>query len=134
VEGDFVILDFEGEPQRPVAERRAKTSPLKDVAGMLRSFSYARGAAERALAEHPERDARVSDLVAWERSARLAFLDAYLGEAQAHRASFLPRTREDFREALGVWELDKAFYEIAYEINNRPDWLWLPLASALKLA
>ncbi len=133
-EGDFAILDFEGEPQRPVAERRAKTSPLKDVAGMLRSFSYARGAAERALAEHPEREARVSDLVAWERSARLAFLDAYLSEAQAHRAAFLPRTREDFREALGIWELDKALYEIAYEVNNRPDWLWLPLASALKLA
>jgi maltose alpha-D-glucosyltransferase/alpha-amylase len=133
-EGDFAILDFEGEPQRSVAERRAKTSPLKDVAGMLRSFSYARGAAERALVEHPEREARVSDLIAWERSARLAFLDAYLGEAQAQRAAFLPRTREDFREALGIWELDKALYEIAYEINNRPDWLWLPLASALKLA
>jgi maltose alpha-D-glucosyltransferase/alpha-amylase len=101
---------------------------------MLRSFSYARGAAERTLTEHPDREARVSDLVAWERAARLAFLDAYLGETQAHRAPFLPRTREDFREALGVWELDKALYEIAYEINNRPDWLWVPLASSLKLA
>jgi maltose alpha-D-glucosyltransferase/alpha-amylase len=127
---DFVILDFEGEPQRSLAERRAKTSPLKDVAGMLRSFGYARGAAEQAAAGH---SGSVPDLIAWERGARRAFLDAYWAEAAAVGAPFLPRSQEDFRQALAPWELDKALYEVAYELNNRPSWLPIPLRGILEL-
>jgi len=124
---DWVLLDFEGEPRRTLNERRAKTSPLKDVAGMLRSFSYARGTAERVG------DAiGTLDLIAWERGARAAFLAGYLTTARAGKAGFLPGSDEDFRLALEAWELDKAIYEIDYELNNRPDWLWLPLSAALK--
>lgn len=126
---DWFILDFEGEPRRGLAERRAKTSPLKDVAGMLRSFSYARGTAER-----ESTDADAAALVAWERGARQSFLERYLAEARAHHAAFLPAANEDVRVALIAWELDKAIYEIDYELNNRPDWLWLPLSAALKFA
>jgi maltose alpha-D-glucosyltransferase/alpha-amylase len=127
-DGDWFVLDFEGEPRRPLAERRTKTSPLKDVAGMLRSFSYARGTVER------EAEADAAELVTWERGARTAFLAGYLDEARAHHASFVPIADEEFRFALNAWELDKAIYEIDYELNNRPDWLWLPLSAAVKFA
>jgi maltose alpha-D-glucosyltransferase/alpha-amylase len=124
---DWFILDFEGEPMRRLDERRAKTSPLKDVAGMLRSFSYARGSAERAGGD-------VAELVEWERGARASFLGGYLTTARAGKAGFLPQADEDIRLALDAWELDKAIYEIDYELNNRPEWLWLPLSAALKFA
>ena len=124
---DWVLVDFEGEPRRPLRERRAKTSPLKDVAGMLRSFSYARGTAARA-----GDSTGGADLIDWERGARAAFLDGYLSAARVGKAGFLPGDDENFRLALETWELDKAIYEIDYELNNRPDWLWLPLAAALK--
>ncbi|MEA2511669.1 MAG: maltose alpha-D-glucosyltransferase / alpha-amylase [Thermomicrobiales bacterium] len=134
-DGDFVILDFEGEPQRPIHERRAKTSPLKDVAGMLRSFGYARGAAERQAHERGEPlDSLRSALVAWERSARRAFIDGYVAESRRGGARYLPTSDDDIRQALAAWELDKALYEVNYELNNRPDWLALPLAATLKLA
>lgn len=128
-EGDWFILDFEGEPRRTLAERRAKTSPLKDVAGMLRSFSYARGTAERSAGA----SVFPVDLGSCERAARAAFLDGYLTVARGQGASFLPRSDEDLRIALDAWELDKAVYEIDYELNNRPDWLSIPLAASLKL-
>ena len=127
-EHDWFLLDFEGEPRRTLLERRAKTSPLKDVAGMLRSFSYARGTA--AGLGGSVRGA--ADLIAWERGARSAFLDGYLGAARTGKAGFLPMADEDVRLAVGAWELDKAIYEIDYELNNRPTWLWLPLTAALK--
>jgi trehalose synthase-fused probable maltokinase len=129
-DGGFVVIDFEGEPQRTIAERRRKTSPLKDVAGMLRSFSYARGTANGWL----DGDSALlpSDLVAWEREARDAFVAAYLDVARQRKAGFLPASEGDFREALAAWELDKAAYEVLYELNNRPDWLWIPLSGMLK--
>ncbi|HEY8447688.1 MAG TPA: phosphotransferase [Thermomicrobiales bacterium] len=130
-DGDFVILDFEGEPRRPIHERRAKTSPLKDVAGMLRSFSYARGAAER-VATSPSGQPQRAALIAWERAARRAFLNAYVSESRRGGAPYLPASDDDIRQAVMAWELDKALYEINYELNNRPDWLRLPLASVLK--
>jgi maltose alpha-D-glucosyltransferase/alpha-amylase len=133
--GDFVILDFEGEPQRPIAERRAKTSPLKDVAGMLRSFGYARGAAERdAFARGDDRESLRADLVAWERSARRAFLASYVVTSRRGGARYLPSSDDDLRQAVAAWELDKALYEVNYELNNRPDWLALPLSAVIKLA
>jgi maltose alpha-D-glucosyltransferase/alpha-amylase len=134
-EGDFVILDFEGEPQRPIAERRAKTSPLKDVAGMLRSFSYARGAIER---EHLTGDGKQiaprAELIGWERSVRRAYLDSYVAESRRGGAHYLPASDDDVRQALAAWELDKALYEVRYELNNRPDWLEIPLSAVVKLA
>lgn len=130
MDDDFVVLDFEGEPQRPMEERRRKTSPLKDVAGMLRSFGYARGTAARRLSA----DSRLlpSDLVAWERTVRTAFLETYEGKVRSVGGSFLPVSAADTRAALSSWELDKAAYEVLYELNNRPDWLWIPLSAMIK--
>jgi maltose alpha-D-glucosyltransferase/alpha-amylase len=128
VRDDWVILDFEGEPSRPLAERRAKTSPLKDVAGMLRSFAYARGAALRAPYAHAEDAA--SRLAAWEAEARARYLAGYLAAAEG-TPPFLPTVPDAFAAALAAWELDKALYEVRYELSNRPDWLALPLASLI---
>jgi len=130
-DGKFVILDFEGEPLRPIAERRAKSSPLRDVAGMFRSFNYARGVTERS-STRPVEDASI--LVRWERETRDAFLGGYLDRARDGHARFLPDSAEDVREALAAWELHKALYEILYELDNRPSWMVLPLAATLKLA
>jgi maltose alpha-D-glucosyltransferase/alpha-amylase len=129
---DFVVLDFEGEPRRSIAERRRKTTPLKDVAGMLRSFGYARGATERRIAASSR--ALSADLPGWERSARTAFLNAYFDEARSVDCQFVPTTRETFLAACVPWELDKALYEVEYELNTRLDWLDIPLAATLALA
>jgi trehalose synthase-fused probable maltokinase len=126
-EGDFFILDFEGEPARPLAERRAKQSPLKDVAGMLRSFSYAAYASLFAHASarpdefaHLEPWARI-----WQTWASGAFLRGYL---QATRgALFLPPEPSQRDALLRFFMLDKALYELNYELNNRPDWVRIPL-------
>lgn len=130
LDGDFVVLDFEGEPQRSLEERRRKTSPLKDVAGMLRSFSYARGTAGSWLSRAT--GLLASDLVMWERAIRAAFLDAYIAAVRAGGGGFLPASVDDTRAAIAAWELDKAAYEVFYELNNRPDWLWIPLAAMIK--
>jgi trehalose synthase-fused probable maltokinase len=130
-EREFLVLDFEGEPRRPIPERRQKTTPLKDVAGMLRSFSYARGGAERE--EPADEIPSTAELVQWERATRRAFLESYLAETRKGQARFLPASNDDFRQAIAAWELDKALYEILYELNNRPDWLPIPLAGTLKL-
>jgi maltose alpha-D-glucosyltransferase/alpha-amylase len=125
---DWVILDFEGEPARPVEERRERASALKDVAGMLRSFAYARGAAALALPQQEQRTAE-SRLREWESAARAAFLDAYRETIAGSGVSLVPASDEDFARALRAWELDKALYEIAYEARNRPTWLAIPLAA-----
>ncbi|MDP9363277.1 MAG: hypothetical protein M3Q10_03430 [Chloroflexota bacterium] len=130
-DGDWVILDFEGEPARSIEERRAKTSPLKDVAGMLRSFAYARGAAWRALdgrARNRKEEARLAD---WEAEARAAFLHGYRHAVGRAPVVPVPSDPVAFTRALVAWELDKALYEIAYELDNRPDWLDLPLGALL---
>ncbi len=127
---DWVIIDFEGEPARSLEERRQPTSVLKDVAGMLRSFAYARGAAERAVDTALDRAAR-SRLEAWEAGARHAFLDGYRQALGVTPIRFVPEDDEAFARALAAWELDKALYEVAYEARNRPDWLELPLRSLL---
>jgi maltose alpha-D-glucosyltransferase / alpha-amylase len=119
-DGSFVIIDFEGEPSRPLAHRREKRSPLRDVAGMLRSFDYARTAALRSGdASNPGRVRRAGG---WYASAREAFLDAYVSKAR----NLLPT---DVPSALDALELEKAAYEVMYELNNRPDWLPIPLAA-----
>jgi len=129
-DGDWVIIDFEGEPARSLEERRQRTSVLKDVAGMLRSFAYARGAAERSAGGSADRAAR-RRLQSWELGARRAFLAGYRQALATSAMRFVPDDHETFARALAAWELDKALYEIAYEVRNRPDWLELPLRSLL---
>jgi trehalose synthase-fused probable maltokinase len=113
--GGFAVIDFEGEPARPLAERRQPASPLRDVAGMLRSLDYAARTAQRGGAVGFEPDA-------WLGEAREAFLSGYGG---------LPLGGE---RPLAAFELEKACYEVRYEANNRPEWIWLPLAALERLA
>ena len=132
-EGDVVILDFEGEPARPLAERRATCSPLRDVAGMLRSFSYAAltglGAATQTRPEDVERLAPWGD--AWEAWVGATFLRAYRTATQ--NAAFHPVESHDFDALLHAFMLDKAMYELGYELNNRPDWVHIPLNGLIRL-
>ena len=126
-EGDFYLLDFEGEPARPLEERRQQESPFKDIGGMLRSFSYA---AEAALFAHRTAPASGSDRLArwarvWERWASAAFLKGYLGVAGS--APFVPVDPGKRAALLDLFLLDKALYELNYELNNRPDWIRIPL-------
>ncbi len=129
---DFFIIDFEGEPARPLEERRRKSSPLRDVAGMLRSFNYARWAALKRAAQNHADFEKLAPLAAdWEAAARQAFLAAY--EASV-RESGLYGSMPEAHTLLGLFELEKALYELRYEINNRPDWVRIPLAGILALA
>jgi maltokinase len=121
-EDDWVILDFEGEPARPVIERRRKRSPLRDVAGMLRSFAYAASAAEL-LHDTPAPDG-------WEEQARAQFLEGYLGAADP---ALLPSGALAIERLLTVFELEKAVYELRYELDNRPDWVRIPVAGIQRL-
>jgi trehalose synthase-fused probable maltokinase len=128
----FVILDFEGEPARSLEQRRPKHCALKDVAGMLRSFDYAVHAGLFTATEAAPDDLGVAERLEpwaerWLASIREAFLDGYLAETWQAGVSFLPRDREALAAVLRVFELDKAIYEVSYEINNRPAWLRIPL-------
>jgi maltose alpha-D-glucosyltransferase / alpha-amylase len=125
--GEWMILDFEGEPARPLEERTARHSPLRDVAGMLRSFNYAVHAAlSREDTAAATSNASLEEwAVAWERMIRDAFLDAYLEAVVG--AGVAPDDPRELRAAIAVFELEKAIYELGYELNNRPDWLWLPV-------
>ena len=128
---DFIITDFEGEPARSLEERRRKHTPLRDVAGMVRSFSYAAGTALGRAAESPETEARLAPLAAdWEKEARTAFLTAY---DETARAAGVYASDGDFRALLELFELEKAIYELRYEISNRPDWVRWPLAGINRL-
>jgi trehalose synthase-fused probable maltokinase len=118
----WVILDFEGEPARPLPERRLKRSPLRDVAGMLRSLSYVT-AGSRLLRDTPVPDE-------WEDRARDAFLHGYFDRVEP---SLLPPGESPTRQLLAVFELEKAVYELRYELNNRPDWVAIPVAGILRL-
>jgi maltokinase len=119
---DWVILDFEGEPARSLTERRRKRSPLRDVAGMLRSFAYA------ALAAGPLRGAAVPE--DWEDGARAEFLDGYLETVDP---GIVPPGRAALDRLLSVFELEKAVYELRYELSMRPDWLPIPVSGIVRL-
>jgi trehalose synthase-fused probable maltokinase len=119
---DWVVIDFEGEPARPLPERRRKRSPLRDVAGMVRSFAYAATAATLTRGIEPPLD--------WEERAREAFLEGYLGTADPN---LLPPGREAIERLLTVFELEKAVYELRYELDNRPDWVVIPVAGIVRL-
>ncbi|MCW2964581.1 MAG: hypothetical protein JWO17_1833 [Actinomycetia bacterium] len=118
---DWVILDFEGEPARSLPERRRKRSPLRDVSGMLRSFAYAASAAPLQRGIDPAAD--------WEERARTQFLDGYLKTVDQH----LVPSGASMDKLLRVFELEKAVYELRYELNNRPDWVRIPVAGILRL-
>lgn len=119
---DWIILDFEGEPARPLSERRRKRSPLRDVAGMLRSFAYAASAAKllRGVEAPPD----------WEARARGEFLDGYLETVDA---SLVPSGRAAVDRLISIFELEKAVYELRYELNHRPEWVPIPVAGMLRL-
>jgi maltokinase len=121
-EGDWFVIDFEGEPARSLPERRRKRSPLRDVAGMTRSFSYA---ADAALlldgAEAPE---------GWVDACRDAFLEGYLATTDER---LLPSSRVGFDRLLALFELEKLVYELRYETRNRPDWATIPIVGMLRL-
>ncbi len=128
-EEGFCILDFEGEPLRSLESRRHKTSPLKDVAGMLRSYSYAAHAGLRALdpaGEH-QRAYLESWAHTWERMASRSFLAGYLDETRRAQADFVPASHDLLHRILSVFVLDKAIYELGYELSHRPTWVSLPL-------
>ncbi len=133
VDGDYIIIDFEGEPTRTVEERRAKFSPVRDVAGMLRSYHYAAYAGLFAYTkDRPgdfERLRPWADL--WFQWVSAAFLRSYLETAMD--AAFLPRDRKVFAALLDGFTLAKALYELVYELNNRPDWVRIPLGGVLTL-
>ncbi len=117
----WVIIDFEGEPARPLAQRRAKRSPLRDVASMLRSFAYATAATEMAGGSAPD---------GFEDRARDAYLNAYLGVVHP---ILLPDGDAAVTALLSLFELEKVVYELRYELDNRPDWLPIPAAGIRRL-
>jgi maltose alpha-D-glucosyltransferase/alpha-amylase len=123
----FAIIDFEGEPARPLAERRARQSPLRDVAGMLRSLDYAAHAVAFGLAPD-ERAPALGVLTAWEEAARGAFLAGYREAVAESPAPLVPSSEGALLAACGAFELEKACYELRYERDNRPDWVAIPLA------
>ena len=130
-EDDFMIVDFEGEPARPLEERRKKQSPQKDVAGMLRSFSYAvHTAFERSLQTQSDQKEKLQAATAlWEKEVAAAFLKAYR-ETASHREDLLPPASLA-EKLLQMFLLEKTLYEVMYELNNRPAWLRIPLQGLL---
>ncbi len=131
---DFLIIDFEGEPSRPIAERRARSSPMRDVAGMLRSFDYAREAALQAVPHGAlHREPLAAAARHWERRAREVFLRAYWSDVVAD-GLYQAGQRDDVFAVLDLFEIGKALYELRYEIDNRPDWIGVPLAGLAALA
>ncbi len=132
---DFIIIDFEGEPARPITERRIKRSALRDVAGMLRSFHYAAHAAllrRPAAGRPPESLAELTHWADfWQRWVGAEFLKSYLAEASGGR--FIPGSRDELRVLLGALLMEKAVYELTYELNNRPDWIGIPLRGIQQL-
>ncbi|HEX6488352.1 MAG TPA: maltose alpha-D-glucosyltransferase [Candidatus Dormibacteraeota bacterium] len=126
---DFVIIDFEGEPARTLRERRLKRFAMKDVAGMLRSFDYA---AHAVLFEVDDQDGRLDPWArAWVDSVSAAFLGQYT--ATAAGSSFLPANKQEAGVLLDAFLLEKALYELRYELNNRPAWLRIPVDGLLAL-
>ncbi len=124
---DFVIIDFEGEPARPLGERRLKRSALRDVAGMMRSFHYAAHGViilqPATQAADPQQRRNWADL--WYHYVSGVFLNSYL--AAVGDAGFVPKNKQDFKTLLEALLLEKAIYEIGYEFNNRPNWLLIPV-------
>jgi maltose alpha-D-glucosyltransferase/alpha-amylase len=128
---DFVITDFEGEPARPITERRLKRSPLRDVAGMLRSFNYAAVSRLKSDGVRPEDEAQLKPWVKfWNFWVAVNYLKGYLGATG--QAAFLPKSRAELEVMLNLHLLEKVIYELSYELNNRPDWVGVPIKGILE--
>jgi maltose alpha-D-glucosyltransferase / alpha-amylase len=123
----WTIVDFEGEPARPLADRRKKSSPLRDVAGMLRSFDYAAHAALQEVGGS-EKEAQ-----SWRDAARQSYLDGWLEVASKSEHALVPHDAKQRADALSLFELDKALYELAYEVEHRPDWVAIPMRGILRM-
>jgi trehalose synthase-fused probable maltokinase len=133
---DFVIIDFEGEPARPISERRIKRSPLQDVAGMLRSFHYAAFSFQLAPPDEMAASEMDNDDVSrwaerWYACVADRFLSAYFENVEG--ACFIPPNRDELSALLQLHLLEKAVYELGYELNNRPAWIAIPLAGISQL-
>ncbi|HEX7928704.1 MAG TPA: alpha-amylase, partial [bacterium] len=129
---DFVVIDFEGEPARPLSERRIKRSPLRDVAGMQRSFSYAASQAMRTRTDTAHaRERLLRGSTFWQRWVSAVYLRAYLDATAA--STFLPKDRGQLQVLLDAFILEKAVYELGYELNNRPDWVPIPIEGIERL-
>jgi maltose alpha-D-glucosyltransferase / alpha-amylase len=132
--GDYVILDFEGEPARSLQERRTKQSPLKDVAGMLRSFSYAAYAALNTFAQRRPDDAKNLEpwTTLWQNAVSTGFLRAYQLTISEANPTLIPQPAQA-QLLLNAYLLEKSLYELLYELDNRPTWVHIPLAGILAL-
>lgn len=132
VANDFVMIDFEGEPARPLSERLAKHCPIRDVAGVVRSLSYAAETARRKVKqEKPEAYAVMSIYTReWEKAARARFLQGYLETVTG--CPSVPENRDLFNRILSLFCLEKALYEFSYELNNRPEWLEIPVTGLME--
>ena len=133
---DFVIIDFEGEPAHTISERKIKRSPLRDVAGMLRSFHYAAYSAfgmekRRGLIHESDEPVMEAWATYWHRWVSAVFLKYYL--AYCADKKFLPETGEQTRILLDAFLMEKALYELGYEMNNRPDWVNIPIKGIMSL-
>jgi maltose alpha-D-glucosyltransferase / alpha-amylase len=129
---DFILVDFEGEPGRTLPERRIKHSPLTDVAGMLRSFAYARRAATLRNPQAAAQNGRLEPfLEKWEQETRQTFVTAY---DEVARANGLYQSLQEVQPLLQLFEIEKALYEVRYELGNRPDWASIPLRSLIAFA
>ena len=133
--GDFMVIDFEGEPAKSLEERREKTSPLRDVAGMLRSIAYAAATLATSVEKTIDMPTRELRAARWERDAREAFLAGYLAATTERddAPELFPEDETQIRQLLALFETEKAFYELAYELNNRPTWAWIPMRGIAKL-
>ncbi|MBO4644749.1 MAG: putative maltokinase [Alphaproteobacteria bacterium] len=130
-DGDFYILDFEGEPLRPIAERQVKQSVLKDVAGMVRSFDYA-AFGSVLLYVLPENQKKALELASkWREKATQAFLDGYFENMEG--CDSLPSDKETTLKLMDLFVLEKTLYEVIYEVANRPDWLAIPMNGLARL-
>jgi maltose alpha-D-glucosyltransferase/alpha-amylase len=130
-EDDLFIIDFEGEPACSLEERRARSSPVKDVAGMIRSFSYAAANARHEAPDEVPAAALTARASAWEQAAQAAFLRTYLETMTG--SPILPSDERDTEKLLRAYIVDKALYELGYELNNRPDWVAIPLTGLLNV-
>jgi maltose alpha-D-glucosyltransferase/alpha-amylase len=126
VADDFLIIDFEGEPGRPISERRRKHSPLRDVAGMLRSFDYARAVAlDRVLLGRSDAHAEITEaFAAWQAATSASFMTGY--RVGAADATTCPADDAALARLIELFQIEKALYELRYELDNRPTWIGVP--------